>query len=805
MRFKPSIREKRWKRSLEEELIKRWEEEELYKFDPDSGRPIFSIDTPPPYASGKWHIGAAAHYAQIDMVARAHRMLGYEVLVPFYCDRNGLPVEVEVEKRYGVKPWEVPREEFIELCRKFLDEVEGELVKVVKRLGLSFQVMGKGTDSEDYRTLTQATFIELYRRGLIYEDLRPNNYCPRCKTTLADAELEYKTERSRLVYVRFGLKEGGEIVVATTRPELLPTCELVIYNPADKRYSHLEGKRAIVPLFNKEVPVIPHPSARMDFGTGLVMVCAFGDQNDLRIFRELKIPFKVAIDEDGRMNEVAGPYKGLKVAEAREKIIEDLKARGLVVKIEEIEHEVPVCWRCDTPVEYIPMKEYYLKQLEFKENLMSLLDEVRFYPAEYKRILIDWINSITIDWPISRRRIYGTEIPIWYCKRCGHPHLPPPGRYYRPWKDKAPFERCVKCGCTEFRGEERVLDTWMDSGISPLYISGYLRDEARFKKVFPISLRPQGKDIIRTWLYYTLLRVYQLTGKPAFKAVRITGMGLDEKGEKMSKSRGNVIDPLPIIEKYGADAVRFWSAAEVKLGGDYRFSEQRIATGAFFVTKLWNIARFISSFPVVEERPEKLTALDRALLSELNKLIKDVVNAYREYDVYEPAHRIFEFTWHLFADHYIEAVKPRAYNEEGAFSEEEQKSAWYTLHMTLKAVLKLLAPIMPFITDRIWREMYSKGKSIHKEVFPSEVEGISESERGSLKPFTKFNSFLWRFKKSKGLALSAPLKYEVYAPELLKPFERDLRAMHKISKLTFVKESKVGVKVGEGAYEWEEM
>ncbi|OYT63010.1 MAG: valine--tRNA ligase [Thermofilum sp. ex4484_15] len=797
--FKPSLEDKRWRRKFEEELIKLWEKEKLYEFNPNSGKPIFSIDTPPPYASGKWHIGAAAHYSQIDMIARAHRMMGYEVLAPFYCDRNGLPVEVEVEKRYGVRPWEVPREKFLNLCKEFLDGVERELVRIVKRLGMSFQILSKGTDSYDYRKLTQATFIELFKKGLIYEDLRPNNYCPRCRTTLADAELEYKIEKSKLVYIKFKIKEGGEVIVATTRPELLPTCELIIFNPNDSRYQDLKGKHAIVPLFNKEVPILNHPSARMDFGTGLVMVCAFGDQNDLRIFRELKLPFRVAIDENGRMNEVAGRYKGLSVKEARRKIVEDLRKEGLIVKEEEIEHEVPVCWRCGTPIEYIPMKEYYLKQVEFKKEIVSIIETIKFYPEEYKSILMDWVKSITIDWPISRRRIYGTELPIWYCKKCGTPHLPPPGKYYRPWRDEPPFDRCTKCGFKEFKGEDRVLDTWMDSSISPLYIAGYLSDERKFRRVFPISLRPQGKDIIRTWLYYTILRIYQLTGKPAFKAVRITGMGLDEHGEKMSKSKGNVIDPLPVIEKYGADAVRFWSAAEVKLGGDYRFSEQKIATGAYFVTKLWNIARFVSSFPLIEHVPS-LNLLDEALLSKLNEVISSVISSYKKYDVYGPAHTLFEFTWHLFADHYLEAIKPRAYNEEGKFLKEEQLSAWYTLHTTLKVILKLLAPIMPFVTDYIWRKVYSKGSSIHRELFPDKVEGVREEVKELLSPFIKFNSFIWKFKKSRGISLSLPLDFKVYVHKSLSGLKKDLVAMHKIKEIAFIEEKEVRVELGDGSY-----
>ncbi|RLE82456.1 MAG: valine--tRNA ligase [Thermoprotei archaeon] len=784
--FKPAIKEKIWDPSKELELMRLWEKEGLHAFDySDEKSPVFVIDTPPPYPSGRWHIGAVAHYTQIDMIARAYRMLGYNVLVPFYTDRNGLPVEVQVEKTYNINPRDYPREEFLKLCKEFLNKVEAELIEIVKRFGMSFEIWKDGTDSPVYRSITQATFIELYKKGLIYEAERPVNYCPRCKTTLAEAELEIREEDAWLYYIKFRVHETGEeVVIATTRPELLCVCNLVIFNPADERYNHLEGKHAVVPLYNHHVKIIPHPYARMDFGTGLVMMCSFGDKNDVMIHRELQIPFKVAITQDGRMNELAGPYKGLSVVEARRKIVEDLEKQGLIVKKEKIRHEIPVCWRCKTPIEYILMKEYYLKQLDFREEVLEIVDKIKFYPPEHKQLLLDWINSVTTDWPISRERFYGTEIPIWYCKKCGHPHLPKPGRYYVPWREN-PFEKCEKCGCKELVGETRVFDTWMDSSITALYVSGYMRNEKLFRRAFPIALRPQGKDIIRTWLYYTLLRVYQLTHKPAFQYVRITGMGLDEKGEAMHKSKGNIIDPMPVVEKYGADAVRFWAAGEVKLGSDYRFSKQRLKAGLAYAIKLWNIARFVSSFPQVELSEVKLRPLDLMILGKLNDLIETVTNAYREMDVYTPIHEVYHYTWSIFADHYIEAVKARAYNRENIFEEAEQKGAWFTLHHTLKSILKLLAPIMPFITDGIWRILYGDGRSIHIERFPKRVPEFDTEYKERLNLFMKFNSCIWNYKKLQKISLKDPLNRRVYAPSELKDFKLDLELMHKIPEIRF--------------------
>jgi len=782
MSYKPTIKETSLPENYEEELIELWEQEKIYDFCEDPKKPVFTIDTPPPYTSGRWHLGAAAHYAQIDMVARAYRMLGYNVLVPFYCDRNGLPVEVQVEKKYGIRAKDIPREEFLRLCKEFIDEIEKELVYIVKRLGLSFQYWKDGTDSEKYRTLTQVTFIELYKRGLVYEDLRPNNFCTRCGTTLADAELEYKTVKSYIYYVKFKVKETGEdIIIATTRPELLCTCSLVVFNPEDERYKRLKGKHAVVPIYGHEVEIREHPAARPEFGTGLVMICSFGDLTDIRIFRELGLKYKIAINPDGKMNEIAGRYAGLPVIEARQKIAEDLEKMGLLVKKEMIEHEVPICWRCKTPVEFIAMKELYLKQVEFKSELLKLADQMMFFPPEAKQILIDWINSITTDWPISRRRYYGTEIPIWYCKNCGEPYLPEPGKYYRPWAERAPFTKCRKCGSTEFVGETRVFDTWMDSSITPLYVCGYYYREDFFKRNYPCSLRPQGKDIVRTWLYYTLLKSYLLTGKPPFKYVRITGMGLDEKGEKMSKSKGNIIDPIPIVEKYGADAVRFWSAAEAKLGSDYRYSEDHVATGRAFIVKLWNIARFISQFPKCTE-PQTLQALDLMILGALNNLIRLCVKAYREMDVFLPSNELYNFTWRVFAAHYIEAVKQRAYNLQKVFTEEEQQSAWFTLYYVLEAILKLLAPICPFVTDYIWRRLFKK-TSIHLEMFPDPVKKYDTEYVDLLEKFMEFNSSIWKYKKLHKLSLKSPLDKVVYAPRELEPLFKDLKAMHKIKEL----------------------
>ena len=773
-KFRPRIEEKRWDPSWEEKIYERWVKEGVYKFRLRSRKPKFVIDTPPPYPSGRpWHIGAAAHYSQIDMIARTSRMLGYEVYFPIGIDRNGLPVELYTEKMYGVSMKDVSREKFIELCSHALDDLEKEMIWIMKRMGLSgdFENYYR-TDSEEYRKLTQATFIELWNRGLIYAATRPNNYCWECGTTIADAEVEYEERPAKLVYIKFKLKDSsGDLIIATTRPELLAACQAVLVNPRDERYTRLHGKHVIVPIYGQVVEIIPHPAAKPEFGTGAVMVCSYGDYTDVLLFRELGLKEKVMIGLDGRMTEAAGKYAGMRVEEAREAIIRDLKEMGLVVKIEDIVHRTPICERSKTPIEIIPMQEYYLRQLDFAEELIKLSDKMKFHPQHHKRLLLDWINSLRIDWPISRRRYYATEIPIWYCARCGEPHVPPPGRYYKPWAEKPPFNKCKKCGHTKFVGETRTFDTWMDSSISPLFITRYMRDEKFFKATYPTGIRPQGKDIVRTWLYYTVLRCYLLTKKPPFKHVWISGTGLDERGIKMSKSRGNVIDPIPILKKYGADIFRFWSAQEASLGEDFRISEQRIANAGKFLTKLWNIARYVSSFP--KPRKADLTPTDKWILGELTLMARKCLDGYRDYNFFIPAITIRDFTWNLFADHYIEMCKPRAYGS--GFNSKEQRAAWFALHEVLRTILLLLAPIIPFMTDEVWRRLYSK-KSIHVQEFPKPRWSTTYTKY--TEDLIEFNSMIWKMKKERGLSLRSPIKAEI--PRKLKPFRRDLIAMHNI-------------------------
>jgi len=791
--FKPRLKEKTWNPKIEARLFRKWQEDQLFKFDEKRDEPLFSIDTPPPYVNTPVHIGQAYTYVWMDIFARYRRMKGYNVLFPMGLDKNGLPVEVQTEKAFNISMHETPREEFIEKCKVILRESGDQSLDSFKRLGLScnswelmHQIGGRyETDDPEYRRLTQGTFIDFWNKGLVYEDEKATNYCPVCQTTISDAEVEYEEEKTVLNYIKFKVKETSQdVVIATTRPELLCSCRTVLFNPIDDRYRDLEGKHAVVPIYGHAVKIISHAYAKPEFGSGLVMICSFGDYSDIRILRDLNLEPIFAIDHAGTMNEKAGKYDGLKVDEARIRIIEDLKAQNLITKQEVILQRRPVCWRSKNPIEFVPMRELYLRQVQFREEILKISDEMEFFAPESKQILVDWVNSIDIDYVISRRRFYGTEVPLWYCKGCGYTYVPKPGRYYQPWKDKPPIEKCPKCGCPEFRGEERTFDTWFDSASSEVYVLGYLWNKDFFKKNFPCSLRPQGKEIVRNWLYFTLLKSYLLFGRPPFKYVWIHMHVVDEEGKKMSKSAGNIIDPQDVINKFGGEGFRIWSGLEGNITkGDIRCSYERIKGNSKFLTKIWNIARFISSFPRTDENYE-LAPLDMTILAELNKLIGECRKGYEKMNGFIPANAIRTFTWSVFADHYIEAVKSRAYNRGGRFDSRLQRGAWYTLHGCLETILKLLAPLCPFITEEIWLEIYSD-KSIHTQIFPEKKPEWESELNRLLAKFIEFNNAIWRYKKEKDIALSQRLPATVYAPKDLEPLKEDLMMMHQIESLGF--------------------
>jgi valyl-tRNA synthetase len=790
-KFEPAIKSKRWKPPAEEELLEQWEKNWVYEFNPDSGKELYSVDTPPPYLSGYAHLGQLIHYTQIDMIARFRSMQGKEVNFPLGIDRNGLPVELRVEKEFGMDMHTTPRDVFVDKCKETLDGYEEEMARWFKRIGIGFNTYeSEGsyqTDSPKYRAVTQATFIELWNQGLVYSDYRPNNWCFECGTTIADAEVEYYERPTTLNFLHFEVDGMDPIKIATTRPELLCACGAVFIHPDDERYKGYGGKKARVPIFGLEVPIIESNTAQMEFGTGALMVCSYGDMGDVMAFRDYALTPIQAVSPEGTMTEAAGKYAGMKVADAKKAITKELKESGLLYNQEDSMQRIPLCWRSKTPIEFLAMDEYYLKQVDYLDELMKIAKETTFFPDSNRQILIDWIDRVTVDWPISRRRYYGTELPLWYCNSCNKPVVPDTKelRYYQPWREDPPFKKCPECGAEEgFKGEERTFDTWMDSSISGLQIIGFMRDDKLFKKAFGTVMRPQGKDIVRTWLYYSLLRTLQLTKKPAFSEVWVSGMVMDEKGQKMSKSLGNTPDLGPIIEKYGADAFRFFGVLEAGLGSDIRFSEDRLQGVSKFMTKIWNIARFISMFPYPKKlKDTDLEPVDMWVLAELNGLIEKVVPECDILDFHKPAMEIRSFTWNLFADHILEMLKGRCFNSEGTFSESEQKSAWNVLHRTLATILRSLAPIIPFVTDSIYRQLYNEA-GIHTEDYPLPNKGWKSKLTEHTDLLMRTNSGFWKFKRENDLSLRAGLP-EAYIAKELKPWAKDLQAMHGIEKIHF--------------------
>ena len=787
------LKEKRWTKEAEKAVYSEWKEKEVYCFQEKSKKPVYSIDTPPPYVNTPVHIGHATTYTLMDMFARFKRMQGFNVLFPLGLDRNGLPIEMAAEKKFGISTLEMPREEFIKKCEKMLEESTAVSTDSFARLGISFNSWKTGekigdvymTDSKEYRTLTQNTFIDLYNKGLIYEGTHLTSYCPGCRTTIADSEIEYEDKPAMLNDVDFTVKGTGEkVTIATTRPELLCTSALVIFHPDDGRYKKLEGKRVVVPIYNIEVPVKAHPQADPEFGTGLLFMSkSAGDQNAVRFLREMNIAPEMAVDKNGRIKRVGGFLQGLKTEEARMRIVEELKKIGMLRGQKQIMHRTPICERSKHVIDYIMLPELYLKQIEFKKDLIGLAKKLRFFADSSRQILIDWINSLTIDWPISRNRYYATEIPLWHCRKCRAVIVPEKGRYYQPWRQPCPVKKCKKCGSSDFEGDKRVLDTWFDSSNSPLYILKYGINGKFFLKNVPCTLRPQGREIIRTWLYYTLLKDYLLTGKLIFRDVWINYYVVDEKGKKMSKSKGNVVEPQEILDKHGAEPFRLWCAVEGDITtGDFRCSFERIEGAGKTIIKLWNIARFISMFER-SKRKAKPTPLDDWIRHEVNMVVKTASEKYEQYDFHYPIQNIKHFMWQTFASHYLELVKSRAYNKDNSFTKEEQNAAVETLYYCLEKLLLVMAPVVPMITYSIYKKLY--GKDIHFEKFAS-VEKI-KTPCFSGDELEELNKAIWKKHTEQGLSLKTEIK-EAVLPEKFKPIESDLKAAHSIEKVSYGKE-----------------
>ena len=826
----PALPEKRWSIDLEKSIQEaHYADNALYTkrygFNPNSDKEVFVIDTPPPYPSGTWHIGAVAQYSMIDVLARSQRLIGKEVYFPWGVDRNGINIEFVVEKNTKRKMKTYDRAEFLELCRATIETFTEAMRHTAKRVGLSCDFNREYlTDAPDYRSVTQSIFVELFKKGDIVEDLRPNIYDPVEGTTIADAEVERLPRKTKLVDVKWICEDGTELVISTTRPEMICACGVIVVHPDDERYSHLVGQNVNLPLETvgreKSVQIMTHPSVKSDFGTGILMVCSFGDQNDVAVFRELGLaPFQ-AIDLDGKMTAVAGPFAGMKVIEARHAAIEMLESQGNLVQAVERDQDIPVSERGKNPVEIILLKEWYVRQTHIQDKMREHIEEIEFHPPRNRQFLLDWMDNISIDWPISRRRWYHTEIPIWYSEDETKVVVPPAGSYVQPWKENPPAGSRVldrttredlggyhelKDGLGAISGEEKVFDTWMDSSNSNLFVSGYLNHPEVFEKAFPTALRPQGKEIVRTWLYYTLLKSTLVLDKPGFQHVWIDGLGMDPWGRKMSKSLGNGIDADSVLEcgaggrtgswkvkgpektvslranKIGSECFRLWKACDAQVGDDFHINPEEIEKKYFGVlTKLFNVARFASQFEIpsnLDEEPEHLEPEDRWILAEFQNTMNTVQRSWSDLDIYTATQSLKTFGTGLLPSHYLEMVKSRLYDDDVA-------AAW-TLHRVVRDFMAAFSPVCPFFTHHISQTVYG-ASAVDVDRFPSEAysavaSGTEEGKRlcNLSSKIQEFNGAVWGAKKESGTSLNQPIE-GIEIPQELTEFSHTLTQMHKL-------------------------
>lgn len=731
-----------------------WEKHELYKFDESSTKKAYIIDTPPPYPTGELHLGHVLNWVYMDVIARYKRMKGYNVLFPQGWDCHGLPTEVKVEETYNIKKGDIPRDKFRKLCVQLTERNIKRMKKQIKSLGCSIDWSREYiTMKDEYVRKSQYAFLKMYESGLIYRGEHPVNWCPRCETAIADAEVEYEERETILNYIRFPYDEG-HILIATTRPELLPACVGIAVHPEDERYTNLIGKKAMIPLFKRKVKIIADKDVDPDFGTGIVMICTFGDKQDVEWVKRHSLPIIRAIDRRGRLTEVAGRYYGMKVDEARKKIIQELEEKGYIERKEKIKQNVGKCWRCKTPVEILSEKQWFVDVRSLKEKILAASKKMKWYPEYMEIRLINWVNSMDWDWVISRQRIFATPIPVWYCRDCGNIIVAKENQL-PVFPEKEIPEKCNKCGSSNIEPEKDVLDTWMDSSITPLIIAGW-PDNGEFRKLFPSDLRPQGHDIIRTWAFYTIVKTVALVNSEPFKALLINGMVLAEDGRKMSKSLGNVVEPDDIIKKYGADSLRQWAAMGGAPGSDIPFSYKDVKFGNRFLRKLWNALIFASEH-FTEEEKVNLNIVDRWILSRLNKLVDRVTNSLENYRFDRAILDIQNFVWHEFCDIYIEEIKHRIYNPE-TYGDLSKKAAIFTLKKVLFTVIKLLAPFTPHFCEEAYHRFFRGERSIHLQPWPEiEAEYIDDDVEEKAKVINDIIIKIRRYKAEKGL----PLNYEI--------------------------------------------
>ncbi|MCL4427421.1 MAG: valine--tRNA ligase, partial [Deltaproteobacteria bacterium] len=633
-------------KTVEKKISQYWEDNKIYKFEPlDKSRKVYSVDTPPPYVSSSHlHVGHVMSYSQAEFIIRYKRMKGFNVFYPMGFDDNGLPTERYVEKKYKINKSKITREDFIDLCLKETKSGIEIYKSLWKSAGISADYeLSYSTIDERCRKTSQKSFLDLYNKGLIERRNEPILWCPQCRTSLAQADVILEEFSGVLYDIEFKSMNGKSLIISTTRPELLGGCVAVYANPADERYEFLEGQNVKIPLYNKEVPVKFDESVDMNYGTGLMMVCTWGDVEDVKKWKEHKLDTAIVIDKAGRLNELSGKYSGLNVKEAKKAVVEDLNELCLIKGEKPLIHNVGVHDRCATPVEFILAEQWFIKILDNKSRFIDAGNQMTWHPEFMKARYDEWINNLKWDWNISRQRFYGVPFPVWYCSECGEiitaaeSDLP-----IDPVVNLPHVNKCPKCGGKELKPETDVMDTWMTSSMTPLINSRWAYGDDGSKEllnmIYPMGLRPQAQEIIRTWLFYTVVKSIYHTENIPFKNVMISGWGLDKSGKKMSKSLGNFVAPEDIIGKYSADALRYW-ASKANLGQDLRFSEEDVVVGRKLLIKIWNAARFLitnipSEFDPYEKNISnlKLTQIDKWVLTEFENALKICENNMESYE-----------------------------------------------------------------------------------------------------------------------------------------------------------------------------
>ena len=757
-----------------------WVETGTYQFgdgdvDPDTA---YTVDTPPPTVSGSLHMGHLYGHTLQDFAARFHRMFDGDALFPFGYDDNGIASELLTEQELDIHHSDYTRREFQEKTREVCREYEQSFTEELQSLGVSVDW------SRTYKTIeprvqrtSQLSFLDLYEKGREYRERAPTIWCPDCETAISQVEMEEEKRDSEFVDVAFSLAElgseapenpereesdyavptapGDEIVISTTRPELLPACVAMFVHPEDDANAHLVGGTAEVPLFGHEVPIYADDRVEADTGTGIVMCCTFGDQTDIEWYQAHDLDLRVAIDESATMTDLAGDYEGLSTEAARAEIKTDLEDTGALLAHDPIEHVVQVHERsCDAPVEYLVTEQWYVELLDHKEKYLEAGRQMDWYPEKMFSRYEHWIDGLEWDWCISRQRDSGIPFPVWYCADCDEEILADPDRLpVDPLVDEPEVDACPACGGETFEPEEDVFDTWATSSLTPLINAGWDYDddagEIRFDEpgLYPMDLRPQGHDIVSFWLFHTVVKCVEHTGEVPFDAVLINGWVLDENREKMSSSRGNVVLPSNVMDQYPTDAIRYW-ASGYSVGDDFPYKTNELRQGEKLIQKLWNASKLVSELAATEpSEPETLEPVDEWLLSKLDDVIETSAAHFREHEYAKARTELRTFFWDTFCDNYLELAKQR----DGAAA-----STSFTLRTVHETVLRLFAPILPFVTEEVWTAAYGDGgESVHRQPWP-EPRGydapLAPGERAMAAV-----SALRSFKSDNGLALNADL------------------------------------------------